>query len=74
LLRAAQVLWAIALHIAGLEPYPRYHQLLETDTTLLASMIALLVFFIATTDHPYRGVHAIRPRAYEIALGNLTMA
>jgi hypothetical protein len=31
-------------------------------------MIALLVFFIATTDHPYRGVNAIKPRAYEIVL------
>ena len=44
-------------------------------TLLLASMIALLVFFIATTDHPYRGVNAIKPRAYEIvlqAMRNLT--
>jgi hypothetical protein len=43
-------------------------------TMLLASMIALLVFFIATTDHPYRGVKAIKPLAYEILLQNLTNA
>jgi hypothetical protein len=39
---------------------------------LLTSMIALLVFFIATTDHPYRGANAIRPGAYEIVFRNLT--
>jgi hypothetical protein len=72
-------LWAVVLIGAVLAIFASYlfnvesllaHSLL---TTLLASMIALLVFFIATTDHPYRGVNAIRPRAYEIALGNLTM-
>jgi len=31
-------------------------------------MIALLVFFIATTDHPYSGSNAIKPIAYEIVL------
>jgi hypothetical protein len=41
-------------------------------TVLLASMIGLLVFFIATTDHPYRGMNAIKPRAYEIVLRDLT--
>ena len=41
-------------------------------TMLLASMIAMLVFFIATTDHPYCGVNAIKPRAYETALRDLT--
>jgi hypothetical protein len=37
-------------------------------TMLLATMIALLVFFIATTDHPYSGSNAIKPVAYEIVL------
>jgi hypothetical protein len=32
----------------------------------LATMIALLVFFIATTDHPYSGSNAIKPVSYEI--------
>ena len=37
-------------------------------TILLTTMIALLVFFIATTDHPYGGSNAIEPLAYEIVL------
>jgi hypothetical protein len=37
-------------------------------TILLTTMIALLVFFIATTDHPYSGSNAIEPLAYEIVL------
>jgi hypothetical protein len=73
-------LWAVVLIGAALAIFASY--LFNVDsllaqsllTTLLASMIALLVFFIATTDHPYRGVNAMRPRAYEIPLGNLTMA
>ena len=40
-------------------------------TVLLASMIALLVFFIAATDHPYQGANAIEPVAYRIALQDL---
>lgn len=39
---------------------------------ILASIIALLVFFIATTDHPFRGVNAITPLAYELVLRDLT--
>lgn len=72
-------LWAVVLVGAALAIFASYlfnvESLLAQSllTTLLASMIALLVFFIATTDHPYRGVNAIRPRAYEIALGNLTI-
>jgi Protein of unknown function (DUF4239) len=71
-------LWVVVLIGAALAIFASYlfnvESLLAQSllTTLLASMIALLVFFIATTDHPYRGVNAIRPRAYEIALGNLT--
>jgi hypothetical protein len=73
-------LWTLVLIGAALAIFASYlfnvESLLAQSllTTLLASMIALLVFFIATTDHPYRGVNAIRPRAYEIALGNLTTA
>jgi hypothetical protein len=39
---------------------------------LLTLMIALLVFFIAKMDHPYRGANAIGPGAYEIVFRNLT--
>jgi hypothetical protein len=39
--------------------------------TLLTSMIALLVFFIAATDHPFRGTDGIGPQAYQIVLGDL---
>ena len=42
-------------------------------TALLTSMIALLVFFIAATDHPYRGSNAIKPVAYEIVLHDLAL-
>jgi hypothetical protein len=70
-------LWVVVLIGAALSIFASYlfnvesllaHSLL---TLLLASMIALLVFFIATTDHPYRGVNALQPRAYEIVLRNL---
>jgi hypothetical protein len=71
-------LWFVVLIGAALSIFASYlfniesllaHSLL---TMLLASMIALLVFFIASTDHPYRGVNAIKPRAYEIVLSILT--
>jgi hypothetical protein len=38
---------------------------------LLATMIALLVFFIAVTDRPYRGTMGIPPSAYELVLDDL---
>ena len=74
-------LWVVVLIGAALSIFASYlfniESLLAQSllTMLLASMIALLVFFIATTDHPYRGVNAIKPRAYEIvlqAIRNLT--
>jgi len=40
-------------------------------TSLLAAMIALLVFFIATTDRPYRGAVGVAPTAYELVLHDL---
>lgn len=40
-------------------------------TALLAAMIALLVFFIAVTDRPYRGAMGIPPSAYELVLHDL---
>ena len=73
-------LWVVVLIGAALSIFASYlfnvESLLAQSllTMLLASMIALLVFFIATTDHPYRGVNAIEPRAYEIVLRNLTDA
>ena len=70
-------LWVVVLIGAALSIFASYlfnvESLLAQSllTMLLASMIALLVFFIATTDHPYRGVNALQPRAYEIVLRNL---
>jgi hypothetical protein len=40
-------------------------------TALLASMIALLVFFIAVTDLPYRGTGGVTSGAYELVLHDL---
>jgi len=70
-------LWVVVLIGAAISIFASY--LFNVDsllaqslmTMLLTSMIALLVFFIATTDHPYRGVNAIKPLAYEIVLRNL---
>jgi len=67
-------LWVVVLVGAAVSIFASYlfeiqslpvHGLL---TVLLASMIALLVFFIAATDHPYSGSSAIEPSAYEIVL------
>lgn len=67
-------LWGVVLIGAAVSIFGSYlfniqslsvHGLL---TILLTTMIALLVFFIATTDHPYSGSNAIEPTAYEIVL------
>jgi hypothetical protein len=67
-------LWGVVLAGAAVSIFGSYlfkiqslsvHGLL---TILLTTMIALLVFFIATTDHPYSGSNAIKPIAYEIVL------
>ena len=67
-------LWGVVLIGAAVSIFGSYlftiqslsvHALL---TILLTTMIALLVFFIATTDHPYSGSNAIEPLAYEIVL------
>ena len=49
---------------------PTRENLLVHDlmTAMLTSMIALLMSFIAATDHPYRGTNAIEPVAYKIVL------
>ena len=71
-------LWVVVLLGATLSIFASYvfniqsflvHGLM---TTLLTSMIALLVFFIAATDHPYRGANAIEPRAYRFVLHAMT--
>lgn len=68
------VLWGVVLTGAAVSIFGSYlfkiqslsvHGLL---TILLTTMIALLVFFIATTDHPYSGSNAIEPLAYQIVL------
>jgi len=67
-------LWVVVLVGAAVSIFGSYlfkipsssvHGLL---TILLTTMIALLVFFIATTDHPYSGSNAIKRLAYEIVL------
>jgi len=67
-------LWGVVLSGAAVSIFGSYlfkiqslsvHGLL---TILPTTMIALLVFFIATTDHPYSGSNAIEPLAYEIVL------
>jgi predicted neutral ceramidase superfamily lipid hydrolase len=71
-------LWVVVLVGAALAIFASYllnvESLLAQSllTMLLASIIALLVFFIATTDHPFRGVNAIAPLAYEFVLRDLT--
>ena len=42
------------------------------DHAMLTSMIALMAFFIAATDHPYCGANAIEPVAYRIVLDDVT--
>jgi hypothetical protein len=42
-------------------------------TGLLAAMIGLLVFFIASTDRPYRGAAGVAPIAYEIILNDVML-
>jgi hypothetical protein len=42
-------------------------------TSLLATMIGLLIFFIASTDRPYRGASGVSPVAYEIVLNDLML-
>ncbi|HEX8895322.1 MAG TPA: hypothetical protein VF783_18490 [Terriglobales bacterium] len=70
-------LWAIVLLGATFSILASYvfniHSLLVHGLMigLLTSMIALLVFFIAATDHPYRGANAIDPVAYKIVLHDL---
>jgi hypothetical protein len=70
-------LWAVVLIGAALSICASYLLSIQSLlvqaflTMLLSSMIALLVFFIATTDHPYRGANAIGPGAYEIVFRNL---
>ena len=67
-------LWAVVLIGAAVSIFGSYLFKIESLwvhgllTILLTTMIALLVFFIATTDHPYSGSNAIEPRAYEIIL------
>jgi len=70
-------LWAVVLIGAALSIFASYVFNVPSMfvqalmTTLLTSMIALLVFFIAATDHPYRGTNAIGSEAYQIVLRDL---
>ena len=67
-------LWVVVLIGAAVSIFGSYLFKIESLsvhgllTILLTTMIALLVFFIATTDRPYSGSNAIEPIAYEIIL------
>ena len=67
-------LWTVVLIGAAVSIFGSYLLKIESLwvhgllTILLTTMIALLVFFIATTDRPYSGLNAIEPTAYEIVL------
>ena len=67
-------LWAVVLLGAAISIFTSYVFKIESLmvhgllTAMLTSMIALLVSFIAATDHPYRGANAIEPLAYRIVL------
>jgi hypothetical protein len=71
-------LWAVVLLGAAISIFTSYVFRIESllvhglMTALLTSMIALLVFFIAATDHPYRGANALEPEAYRIVLRDVT--
>lgn len=71
-------LWAVVLLGAAISIFTSYVFKIESllvhglMTALLTSMIGLLVFFIAATDHPYRGANAIEPVAYRIVLHVVT--
>ena len=72
------ILWVVVLLGAALSIFASYvfniHSFLVHGlmTALLTTMIALLVFFIAATDNPYRGANAIEPAAYRIVLHAMT--
>jgi hypothetical protein len=70
-------LWGVVLAGAALAIVTSYVFRIESlflhalMTGLLAAMIGLIVFFIASTDLPYRGAIAVSPKAYEIVLHDL---
>jgi hypothetical protein len=70
-------LWAVLMIGAALSIAASYVFNMESFrvhavmTGLLAAMIALLVFFIAITDLPYRGRSGVSPEAYQLVLGDL---
>ena len=70
-------LWSVVLLGAALAIVASYVFNMESlflhalMTGLLAAMIGLVVFFIASADLPYRGAVAVEPKAYEIVLHDL---
>src|SRR5262249_15361344 len=70
-------LWGVVLVGAALAIVASYVFSMESlflhalMTGLLAAMIGLVVFFIASTDLPYRGAIAVEPQAYDIVLHDL---
>jgi hypothetical protein len=71
-------LWVVVLLGAVISFFTSYVFRIESllvhglMTAMLTSMIALLVFFMAATDHPYCGANAIEPAAYRIVLHDVT--
>jgi hypothetical protein len=70
-------LWTVVLLGAALAIVASYVISMESFflhalmTGLLAAMIGLLVYFIASCDRPYQGAIAVEPTAYEIVLHDL---
>jgi len=70
-------LWSVVLLGAALAIVASYVFSMESlflhalMTGLLAAMIGLLVFFIASCDRPYQGAIAVEPKAYQIVLHDL---
>jgi hypothetical protein len=70
-------LWGVLLIGAALSILASYvfnmesFQIHAVMTGLLAAMIALLVFFIAVTDLPYRGQAGVGPDSYKLVLRDL---
>jgi hypothetical protein len=71
-------LWAVVLLGAVISIFASYVFKVESllvqglMTAMPTSMISLLVFFIAASDHPYCGANAIEPVAYRIVLNDVT--
>lgn len=70
--RLPTILWVVVLAGSGLSFFltwllvaenPRLHDLL---TAIMASLLGLLIFFLATLDLPFEGTHSVGPDSLEL--------